>query len=113
LGEGHAFGYSNSEPARALQTDVISSGGKNSMKKIKELRDLAGWNQTRLAARSGIHRAKISLAETGELQLSPVELSKIERVLIAAIRRRNARIQGILFAPQQAAVETSGAGTTA
>lgn len=66
------------------------------MQELRELRQMADWTQTRTARASGVNRAKLSQAECGEIDLSPAEDTAVRRVLLAAVRERAARIQGIL-----------------
>ena len=66
------------------------------MQDLKALRQLAGWKQVRTAARSDLNRAKLSMVECGEISLNPEAESAVRIVLLAAIRKRDAQIQGVL-----------------
>ena len=68
------------------------------MPKIKELRRIAGWTQTRVSRESGINRAKLSQAECGEIELSDRETGVVLRVLLRAVRDRGDRIRDVLAA---------------
>jgi transcriptional regulator with XRE-family HTH domain len=74
------------------------------MEDLKKLRGMADWTQTRLARVSGVHRAKLSQAECGEIELSPAEDAAVRRVLLAAIRDRVMRIESVL-ARQSVAID--------
>jgi transcriptional regulator with XRE-family HTH domain len=76
------------------------------MQELRELRQMADWTQTRTARASGINRAKISQAECGEIDLSPTEDAAVRRVLLAAIRDRAVRIEGVLAGANAEAVHT-------
>jgi transcriptional regulator with XRE-family HTH domain len=82
------------KPTLAYDDAVVKED--RGMDGLKKLRTMAGWTQTRTARASGIHRAKLSLAETGELELSPAEAAAVRRVLLAAIREQADRIQTVL-----------------
>jgi transcriptional regulator with XRE-family HTH domain len=64
---------------------------------LKKLREMADWTQSKTARASGLHRAKLSMAECGEIELAPAEDAAVRRVLFTAIRERAARIQTILM----------------
>ena len=63
---------------------------------LKKLRGMADWTQTRTARASGVNRTKLSQAECGELELSASEDAAVRRVLLAAIRKRAARMETVL-----------------
>jgi transcriptional regulator with XRE-family HTH domain len=63
---------------------------------LKTLRGMADWTQTRTARASGVNRTKLSQAECGELELNPNEDAAVRRVLLAAIRKRAARMETVL-----------------
>jgi DNA-binding XRE family transcriptional regulator len=77
-------------------TEMLLSEGEAKMQDLKQLRSMADWTQMRTARASGIHRAKLSMAETGELELAPAEAAAVRRVLLAAIRERADRIHAVL-----------------
>ena len=66
------------------------------MEYLKKLRGMADWTQTRTARASGVNRTKLSQAECREIELSPEEDAAVRRVLLAAIRKRAARIETVL-----------------
>jgi transcriptional regulator with XRE-family HTH domain len=68
-------------------------------KEIRELRELAGLSQYRLAAATGIDRTRLSLFENGHAAPSAVELAAIEQVLLEEIGRRSERYQEFLHRP--------------
>jgi transcriptional regulator with XRE-family HTH domain len=75
------------------------------MEKLKELRRLAGWTQTRTAARSGVNRAKLGMVESGEISLNPEEESAVRKVLLAAVRERESQIRGVLANAEPARID--------
>jgi transcriptional regulator with XRE-family HTH domain len=66
------------------------------MPNIRELREMADWTQARASKASGINRAKLSLAECGEIELSVEEDAAVRNVLLQAIRIRSERINAFL-----------------
>jgi transcriptional regulator with XRE-family HTH domain len=75
------------------------------MEKLKDLRRLAGWTQTRTAARSGVNPSKLSMVESGEISLNHEEESAVRKVHFAAIREREAQIQGVLADAEPARID--------
>jgi transcriptional regulator with XRE-family HTH domain len=73
---------------------------KSEMPNIKELRGLADWTQAGTSRASGINRAKLSLAECGEIELSVEEDAALRTVLLRAIRARAERINAVLSQTQ-------------
>ena len=73
------------------------------MPNIKELRGLADWTQAGTSRASGINRAKLSLAECGEIELSVEEGTALRSVLLQAIRARAERINAVLSEAQSQA----------
>jgi DNA-binding XRE family transcriptional regulator len=65
-------------------------------KSLKELRELSGLDQQRVARAVGLDRSFISLIEGGKLKASEVTAAKIRRVLLRAIARRRDRIDAVL-----------------
>lgn len=66
------------------------------MRDLRSLRELAGWTQTRLARVSGMNRAKVSLAECQEIELTTDEEATVRRVLMSAIRERSTHLRAVL-----------------
>jgi transcriptional regulator with XRE-family HTH domain len=66
------------------------------MNDLRSLRELADWTQTRVARVSGINRAKLSLVECGEIELSAGEEAAVRRVLTQAIQQRSAQLRAVL-----------------
>lgn len=62
----------------------------------KALRELAGLTQFSAAHLAGIPRMRLSLAETGQVELSPEEAAALRRVYRAALLKRAAQVQAIL-----------------
>lgn len=62
------------------------------MKGMLILRKLSGLSQFTLARKSGVPRVRISLAETGQLELAPDERERISVVLLMAIEARQAEL---------------------
>ena len=75
------------------------------MKELRELRRMAGWTQAKASRASGINRARLSQAECGEIELRPVEDVEVRRVLLAAIRDRAVRIEGVLASAKAHSVQ--------
>lgn len=63
------------------------------MKQLKRLRDLSGLTQTQLSRLAGIDRARLSLAESGQVKLSATEADTVRNVLIQQMEKRADRIQ--------------------
>jgi hypothetical protein len=63
---------------------------------IRELRRLSGWTQTGAARASSINHARISMAESCEIQLTAEEELRLRRALLAEIRTRAYRIECVL-----------------
>lgn len=75
----------------------ISKGG-NVAKDIRELRELAGLSQYRLAAATGIERTRLSLFENNHIAPSVTEQAAIEKALLEEIGRRSAQLLNALSA---------------
>jgi hypothetical protein len=60
------------------------------------LRGLSGLSQFTLARKSGVPRVRLSLAETGQLELSVKEEERIRTVLLRAIEARALQLQTVL-----------------
>ncbi len=66
------------------------------MKDLRELRRMIAFTQFRLAARSGVSRTKLSLAECGEIKLTNEEEQKIKKFLHQELHRQAATINQAL-----------------
>lgn len=77
------------------------------MNDLRSLRELADWTQTRVARASGINRAKLSLVECGEIELSANEEAIVRRVLTDAIRQRSAQLRAALEDARPVCAEAS------
>ncbi len=66
------------------------------MKDLRRLRRLAGWTQHQLASRSKVGRDRISLVETGQLELSPEEEATVRQLLLRAIADRAREAEEVL-----------------
>jgi transcriptional regulator with XRE-family HTH domain len=75
------------------------------MKQLKKLRDLSGLTQTQLSRLAGIDRARLSLAESGQVKLSDTEVVMVRSVLIGEMQKRAERIQNELERNGQRAEE--------
>jgi transcriptional regulator with XRE-family HTH domain len=64
--------------------------------RIRQLREMAGMSQCRLARLCGVDRTRLSLAENGHVDLRPDEYEAVEGSLLAAIRERTVALQGVL-----------------
>jgi len=71
---------------------------------LKSLREASGLSQFAAANRAGLDRTRLSLVENGHVQLTASEESDVRRVLLAAIRDRAARIEGVLASANAEAV---------
>ncbi len=71
------------------------------MNDLRELRRMAGFTQYRLAVRSGVGRTKLSLAESGDIELSNEEEQKIKKVLLKELQRQAQAINEALTQKQQ------------
>ena len=58
------------------------------MKDLRELRRMIAFTQFRLAARSGVSRTKLSLAECGETELTSKEEQSVRKVLHQELQRQ-------------------------
>ncbi len=74
------------------------------MKDLRELRRMVGFTQFRLAARSGVSRTKLSLAECGEIKLTNGEEQKVKKVLHQELQRQAQAINQALCHQEQAEV---------
>jgi len=70
------------------------------MPDLKELRRLGGLTQSKAAQASGLNRAKLSQAESGEIELSGEDNAALRDVLLHAIRVRSERINAVLSKTQ-------------
>jgi len=77
----------------------IISRGKFTWVHIRQLREVAGLSQWSAARRSGIPRMRLSLAESGQLALSPEEEAVLRRMLRAAIQAQQAQLEEVLREP--------------
>lgn len=66
------------------------------MESIRELRRISGLTQAKTSRASGVNRAKLSLVECGEMELTATEDAAVRRVLLAAAREQAARIGEVL-----------------
>ena len=63
------------------------------MKQLKKLRDLSGLTQMQLSRLSEIDRARLSLAESGQVKLNSIEADAVRRVLLQEMEKRASRIR--------------------
>jgi transcriptional regulator with XRE-family HTH domain len=63
---------------------------------MQELRDLSGLTIRQVAARSGVSVPRVCNYERGELELRPEQVQSIRRVLLDAVRQRQARMAEIV-----------------
>jgi transcriptional regulator with XRE-family HTH domain len=66
------------------------------MKTLRELREAAGLTQLELAKRAHLDRTRVSLSESGYVQLSAAEEERIRAVVLEAARARAAKLQGVI-----------------
>jgi hypothetical protein len=84
----------------------ISCRAEVQLDRLLSLRDISGLSQFSLARKSGVPRVRISLAETGQLELSSQEQERIRTVLLRVIEARARQLQ-IVLADSRAEVEVS------
>jgi hypothetical protein len=63
---------------------------------LRSLRKFADQTETRVARESGINRAKLSLAECREIELTANEEASVRRVLMNAIEERSTSLRAVL-----------------
>jgi transcriptional regulator with XRE-family HTH domain len=63
---------------------------------VQQVRRTIHWSQYDLAKASGIGRTRISLFETGHVELRPGELDALQGALRAATSRRVSEFQSVL-----------------
>jgi transcriptional regulator with XRE-family HTH domain len=66
------------------------------MERLLSLRELSGLSQFTVARKSGVPRVRISLAETGQLELTSEEQARIRAVLLRVIEARRAQLELVL-----------------
>jgi predicted transcriptional regulator len=71
---------------------------------LRNRRRLADLNQFQLARLTGIPRTRLSLAENGDIDLRPEELSKIKEVLQEHLATRAEHIGNVLSQGRAVAV---------
>ena len=64
--------------------------------KLRELRRMADLTQIELAQQCGVSRVKLSLAECGQIELSPNEDNVVRTTLLDVIAARAAQLNGLL-----------------
>lgn len=74
------------------------------MKDLRELRRMIGFTQFRLAGRSGVNRTRLSLAESGDVELTSQEEQKLRKVLHQELQRQAQAIDQALTEERQAEV---------
>ena len=74
------------------------------MMNLKDRRRLADLNQFQMARLTGIPRTRLSLAENGDINLRPEEISKIEEVLRESLATRAEQIGNLLSQERAVAV---------
>ncbi len=66
------------------------------MNNLKAIRRMAAFTQYRLAVRSGVSRTRLSLAESGDVQLTSEERRRIGEILFQELHRQAATINQAL-----------------
>lgn len=66
------------------------------MQKLKRLRELAGLTQVDLAKRSGVDRARLSMAECGHVVLSSREKELVRSILLRALEGHSVKLRAEL-----------------
>ncbi len=67
------------------------------MMNLRDRRRLADLNQFQMARLTGIPRTRLSLAENGDIELRPEEVSKIDEVLQENLAARAEQIGSLLL----------------
>ena len=67
--------------------------------KLKSLRKAAQLTQYGLHRKSGVPRGKICLAESGDVELTNLEIAAIRRALLREIRKGSSRLNEVLRSP--------------
>lgn len=70
------------------------------MKALRKLRERAGLTQFGVARKSGVTRMRLSLAESGQLRLSPREEAAVRDAIRQGIEKSTARLQHLLSSKQ-------------
>ncbi len=71
------------------------------MNNLKAIRRMAAFTQYRLAVRSGVSRTRLSLAESGDVELTSQEEQKLKKVLLKELQRQAQAINEALTQKQQ------------
>jgi transcriptional regulator with XRE-family HTH domain len=66
------------------------------MENLRQIRELSGLSQIALARRASISRARLQLAESGDLTLKPEERESINRALRDALAEHVTKVEGAL-----------------
>lgn len=72
---------------------------------MQELRELSGLTIKQVASRSGVSVPRVCNYERGELDLRPEQVESIRRVLLDAVRKRQARMAEIVSGRRESAHE--------
>jgi transcriptional regulator with XRE-family HTH domain len=70
------------------------------MKVLRKLRESAGLTQFAVARKSGVSRMRLSLAESGQLRLSPEEELAVREAIREGIEKQAAQLQHLLARAQ-------------
>ena len=71
------------------------------MNNLKAIRRMAAFTQYRLAVRSGVSRTRLSLAESGDVELTSQEEQKLRKVPHQELQRQAQAINEALTQKQQ------------
>jgi transcriptional regulator with XRE-family HTH domain len=66
------------------------------VKALRRLREKAGLTQYVVARKSGVTRMRLSLAESGQLRLSPAEEAAVREAIRQGIEEQAVRLQHLL-----------------
>jgi transcriptional regulator with XRE-family HTH domain len=72
--------------------------GRFAVPKLRELREASGLTQLELAKRAHIDRTRLSLSESGYVQLSAGEEERLRTVVLEAAREQVVKLQGVIAA---------------
>lgn len=79
------------------------------MKRLRDLRKLAGVTQIELSLRTGIDRARLSFAENGYVELTADEQAQIRKLLARTAEASAAAVRREVGAAEDRAMTTAGA----
>jgi predicted transcriptional regulator len=74
---------------------------ENRMKtELRQVREVAGLSQIRLAKRARVSRMRLQLAEAGDLELHLEEIRRVEQAIQEAAEEHREKLQQLLMSKQ-------------